>query len=355
MRETLTNPMRALVVGDHFIPAAAFAAALEVSVPVMVREVTWSGESREAHHVAQQRMEQAGPDAVPTPAEMVDAVADVEVLAVHFAPVPAAVFEAAGELRVVVVARAGVENVDVEAATRHGVAVVNVRGRNASAVAEQTIGLFLAESRDLARADAAVKAGRWRKCFPGTVRELSGSTVGLVGFGQVGRQVARRLAGFDVRLLVYDPYVPGPVIAGYGGEQVDDLDTVFCEADFVSLHARLTEETRRFIGEEQLSKMKPTAYVVNNARSRLVDEDALYEALAHRRIAGAALDVHDHEPLPADSRWRQLDNVTLTPHLAGSSPGTTKRSVALVAEAVDEFIKTGRCERTVNRAALATR
>lgn len=345
--------MRALVVGDHFIPAPALAAAVEPYV--MVRETTWVGDSLEEHHGAQQRMEQGGPDAVPVPVEILEAVPDVELLAVHFAPVPAAVFERAPDLRAVVVARAGVENVDVDAASRHGVAVVNVRGRNAPAVAEQTIGLFLAEARDIARADAAVKAGGWRKSFPGAVREIGEATVGLVGFGHVGRAVARRLAGFDVRLLVHDPHVSGDVVAGHGGEKVTELEAVFREADFVSLHARLTEETRRFIGARQLAAMKPTAYLVNNARSRLVDQDALFEALTDRWIAGAALDVHDEEPLPVDSPWRRLDNVTLIPHLGGSAPETTRRSVRLVAEAVAELVKKGRCEQTVNRAALAAR
>jgi D-3-phosphoglycerate dehydrogenase len=167
--------------------------------------------------------------------------------------------------------------------------------------------------------------------------ELGGRTVGLIGFGHVARQLARRLSGFGVRLLVYDPYVDADTIDALGGEKVADLATIFREGDYVSLHARLTDETRELVGREQLELMKPTAYFVNTARSRMVRMSDLYDVLAAGRIAGAAIDVHEDEPLPADSPWRSLDNVTLVPHLAGQTEETTGRSVRLVAEAIREI------------------
>jgi D-3-phosphoglycerate dehydrogenase / 2-oxoglutarate reductase len=343
--------MKVVVVGDQFIPASDFRRALTevLDSEVAVREVTWTGASREEQHAVQQVMEKEGPEAVPTPQEVVDAVGDAEVLAVHFAPVSEKVLSAGSRLRAVVVARAGVENVNVEEATRRGVAVVNLIGRNANAVAEQAVGLMLAEARDLARADAGIKDGAWPEESAGPVVELHGRTVGLVGFGQVGRRVAERLAGFDTRILVYDPYVDASEMRSRGAEKVDDIERVFGEGDFVLLHARLTDETRRFIDRRLFELMKPTAYFINNARSRMVDYDALYEILAERRIAGAALDVHEDEPLPADSPWRRLDNVTLTPHIAGSTEETLENSVRLVAEAVAEIAASGRATNTVNR------
>src|ERR687885_793604 len=301
-----------LVVGDHFIPAADFRRAL---TDVLGSEV---------------------------------AVRDAEVLAVHFAPVSEKVLAAGSRLRAVVVARAGVENVNVEEATQRGVAVVNLVGRNANAVAEQAVGLMLAEARDLARADAGIKGGAWPEESAGPVVELHGRTVGVVGFGQVGRRVAERLAGFNTRILVYDPYVDAAEMGSRGAEKVDDIERVFREGDFVLLHARLTDETRRFIDRSLLELMKPTAYFINNARSRMVDYDALYEILAEGRIAGAALDVHEDEPLPADSPWRRLDNVTLTPHIAGSTEETLENSVRLVAEAVAEIAASGQATNAVN-------
>lgn len=345
------SQVRVLAVGDHFIPAAAYATALGELLPeAEVRTVQWAGTKGE-QHAEQQVMEWRGPEAVRVPAEVLAAVGDVDVLAVHFAPVPQAVFAAAPRLRAVVVARAGVENVDVSAATGRGVAVVNVAGRNASAVAELALGLMLAEARSIARAHADIAAGGWRKEFAHPGQEVGGSTVGMVGFGHVGRELAARLAGFAARLLVADPYVGDAQLGRYGARRVD-LDTVFREADFVHVQARLTPETERFIGRAQLALMRPSAYFVNTARSRLVDYQALYEALAERRIAGAALDVYDEEPLPPDSPWRRLDNVTLTPHYGGDTVTTNERSARLVAEAVVELAGSGRCRAAVNAADL---
>jgi D-3-phosphoglycerate dehydrogenase / 2-oxoglutarate reductase len=343
--------MRTLIIGDHFVGADVVRQAIQETLGKdfgPLRTVDWAGADMEAQHAEQQVMEWKGPEAVRTPAEVVDAVGDAEIIAVHFAPIPVAVLDAAKDLKAVVVARTGVENVNVEEATRRGVAVVNVYGRNANAVAEQAVGLMLTEIRDLARADAAIKAGGWPEEPVSPVFELDGRTIGLIGFGNVGRKLARRLAGFDVRLLVYDPYVDAATIQAHGGEKLEDLARILREADVVSLHARLTEETHRFIGREQLELMKPSAYFINNARSRMVDYDALYDALANRRIAGAALDVHEDEPLPADSPWRRLPNVTLTPHTAGVTPEVWANSGRLVAEAVKELVDTGRATNTVN-------
>ncbi|MET7796608.1 2-hydroxyacid dehydrogenase [Streptomyces decoyicus] len=345
--------MHTLVVGDQFVPAARYLDALAEVCGARfgpVRTVDWSG-TKADQHSAQQTMEREGPAAVPVPAEIVEALGDAEVLAVHFAPVSRAVLEAAPKLRAVCVARTGLENVDLPAATERGIAVVPVFGRNASAVAELALGLMLTEARDIARADASVKAGGWRKDFGGPGHEVGGSTVGLVGMGHVGRELTRRLRGFGARILVHDPYLPDAVIAEHGALRAD-LDTVFLESDFVQVLARLTSETERFIGRREFALMKHTAFFINTARSRLVDTDALYEALATGSIAGAGLDVHDQEPLPADSPWRALDNVTLTTHYAGDTVTTNLRSAHLVARSIDELARTGRCLEAVNARAL---
>lgn len=342
--------LRVLVVGDHFIPAGYYVDALASACGPRfgpVGSVDWSGTKAE-QHAAQQTMEWHGAGAVAAPGEIVDAVGDAEVLVVHFAPVPHEVLRAAPRLRAVCVARAGLENVDVAAATSRGVAVVPVFGRNVTAVAELAVGLMLAQARHIPLADASVKAGGWRKDFGGPGREIGGSTVGLIGMGHVGRAFAERMRGFGARLLAHDPYVPDDVLERSGVVRAADLDTVFRDSDFVQLFARLTAQTERFVGARHFALMKPTAYFVNTARSRLVDTDALYEALVNRRIAGAGLDVHDQEPLPADSPWRSLDNVTITTHYAGDTTTTILRSARLVAEAVAELAATGRCAAAVN-------
>jgi D-3-phosphoglycerate dehydrogenase / 2-oxoglutarate reductase len=350
--------MEVLCVGDLFLSSERFKEAIarecgEGFGPV--REVSWAGEKAEDQHHLQQVMEVDGPEAVPTPEEIVAAVGDAEAIAVHFAPIPEAVLAAGPNLKAVVVARAGTENVNIEAASERGVAVVNLVGRNAPAVAEQAIALMLAETRDIARADRGIRAGGWPKEFPQTPYDLHGCTVGLIGFGQVARHLAPRISGFEVRLLAYDPYVDEDLISSHGAEKVDDMETIFRESDFVSLHARLTDETRRFIGREHFEMMKPTAYFINNARSRMVRYDDLYEVLKEGRIAGAALDVHDDEPLGEGNPWVELENVTLTPHIAGSTTSTWERSVRMVAETIKELDETGRCENTVNADALEAR
>ena len=190
------------------------------------------------------------------PKEIVEAVGNTEVITVHFAPIPEAVLMTGSILKAVIVARAGYENVNVGAASERGIAVVNLAGRNAPAVAEQAIALMLAETRDIARVDRGIRAGGWPKEFPATPYDLYGCTVGLIGFGQVARQLAPRLSGFNVKLLVYDPYVGAETIESYGGEKVEEMERVFRESDFVSLHARLTDETRYFIGREHFELMK---------------------------------------------------------------------------------------------------
>lgn len=343
---------RVLAVGDHFIAAGLYADALRAIDPAAdVRLVDWAGDKSAQHH-AQQQMEWHGVTAAPVPAEVIDAVGDAEVLALHFAPVPAVLLDAGTSLRAVVVARAGLENVDVDAASRNGVAVCGVAGRNASGVAELALGMMISEGRDVARSDAMIRAGGWRPDAAPPGREVGDSTVGMIGFGNVGHHLAERLRGFGVRLLVADPYLDAERLASYDRAEQTDLDTVFRESDFIVVQARLTKETERFIGAAQFALMKPTAYFVNVARSRLVDYGALYDVLSTGRIAGAGLDVYDDEPLAADSPWRRLPNTTMTPHFAGDTDVTNQRSTRLVADKIRELDTTGRIADAANAAAL---
>ncbi|GAA4720690.1 NAD(P)-dependent oxidoreductase [Phytohabitans rumicis] len=341
-----------LVVGDEFIPSESYLDAFaDAAEPRSIRTVQWGGTKAHQHEL-QQLMERAGANAVPAPAELLDAVPGAQALCVHFAPVGEQLLEAATDLRLIAVARTGLENIDVAAATRRGIGVVPANGRNAGAVAELQLALMLAEARNVARADASIKSGRWRKEFPGTRVEVAGRTVGMVGFGHVGRAFTQRLTGFECRMLAYDPYTADDVLAQYGVERADTLDQVFAEGDFVLIQARHTAETDRMIGAKQLRLMRPTAYFINVSRSRLVDEAALLDVLAEGAIAGAGLDVFDTEPLPADSPWRTLDNTTLTTHFGGDTEDTNRTSAALVAQAVLEMTRTGRVARAVNAARL---
>jgi D-3-phosphoglycerate dehydrogenase len=264
------------------------------------------------------------------PAELLQDLQDVQIVIVQFAPIGQAFIEKAAQLKLIGVLRGGTENIATQPATDRGVCVMNTPGRNARAVAECTVGLILAEVRNLARAHANLINGRWTRDFPNSdvIPELGGKTVGLVGYGAVAQLVARFLRGFDSQIIAYDPYFEGDP----GSTELVRLDELLERSDVVSLHARLTDENHHLIGEEQLRRMKPTAVLVNTARSGLVDEVALVEALKKKRIMGAALDVFDTEPLAADHPLVKLDRVTLVPHLAGSTIDAFRNSPRMMAE-----------------------
>ncbi len=348
----MRSPIDTLVVGDEFIPPDSYLEAFaDTEALVRVRVVRWAG-TKARQHELQQMMEHSGANAIPAPAELLGAVPGAQALCLHFAPVGEQLLAAATDLKLVAVARAGLENIDVATATRRGIGVVPAYGRNAGAVAELQLALMLAEARNVARADTSIKSGGWRKEFPGPRVEIAGRTVGMVGFGHVGRAFTRRLSGFGCRLLAYDPYATDDALAEHDVERADTLDQVLAEGDFVVLQARHNAETDRMIGAKQLRLMRRTAYFINVSRSRLVDEEALLDVLRDGAIAGAGLDVYDTEPLPADSPWRTLDNTTLTTHFGGDTEDTNRTSAALVARAVLELTRTGKVANAVNAAEL---
>jgi D-3-phosphoglycerate dehydrogenase / 2-oxoglutarate reductase len=295
-------------------------------------------------------VEKGGAAAYRPPPYVFEAAAGADVLVTQFCTVPATLLEACPQLKVVGVLRAGVENVDVAAATARGVLVVNTPGRNADAVADFTVGVLIAEARNIARGHHGLHQGKWLREYAnsGHIPDLPGKTVGIVGLGEIGRKVARRLAGFDMAILAYDPFVTAPP----AGIRMVDLPTLMAESDFVTVHARLTKETERLVSRALLARMKPTAYLINTSRSALVDEPALVEALRERRIAGAALDVFDHEPPGLDDPLLQLQNVTLTPHMAGGSNDAFFNCPKLLAAELGKLLDGGEPRSVVNRAVL---
>lgn len=323
--------MRLVAISDHYIPhdfmQRGLAPLAALGVDVEIRR--WEHETLVELQQANLAIEQGGPEAVELPEAFFERLGGVEILVTQFAPVARRMIEAAAGLKVIGVLRGGVENVAVDLATERGISVLNTPGRNARAVAECTMGLILAEIRNLARSHACLKSGRWRREFANSaaIPELNEKTVGLVGYGAVGRLVARYLEAFGSRILAYDPFFQGDPAPA----RLVDLPALLRQADVVSLHARLSEETRHLIGAAELAMMKPSAVLVNTARSGLVDERALVAALAERRIMGAALDVFDVEPLPPDSPLLTLENVTITPHLAGSTIDAFRGSPPLMA------------------------
>jgi D-3-phosphoglycerate dehydrogenase / 2-oxoglutarate reductase len=243
---------------------------------------------------------------------LVQNLANYDAVITGFEPITAKVIAAAPKLRVVAKHGAGVDNIDIPAATKAGVVVVSAAGVNSEAVAEMTIGLFLALARAIPLADRQTRAGGWPRLAGA---ELAHKTVGIVGFGQIGRLVAKRVAGFETKVLAHDAFVSADAARQHGAE-LTSLDRLLAEADYISLHVPLTKETRGLIAADQLKRMKKTAFLVNVSRGGIVDEQALCDALKAKAIGGAALDVFDKEP-PGSSPLFDLENFIAAPHMAG--------------------------------------
>lgn len=284
-------------------------------------------------------------DGVPRP-RLREAVADADALIVRSATrVDGALIAAAPRLRAIARAGTGVDNVDLDAASARGIVVFNTPGANSVSVAEHTCALMLALARNVPQADASLKAGRWEKAALMGI-ELRGKTLGLVGLGRVGQEVAVRARAFEMHLLAHDPFIAAHVAEELGVELVP-LDDLCARADFISLHAPSTPATRRLFDAARFGRIKPGARLINTARGDLVDEAALVAALASGRLAGAALDVFEEEP-PHDHRLLSLPQVIVTPHIAASTTEAQQLVGLETARCLRDFLRDGLVRNAVN-------
>mgnify|MGYP000000744953 FL=1 len=290
-----------------------------------------------------------GPDGTPINEEVFQYLDDAEIIITHFAPVSRRMIEAAKNLKIIATLRTGMENINMEAAKERGIKVINAPGRAAVAVADFTVAAMLCEIRNIARTDEDIKTGGWTKKYPNRTYSdnMCNLKVGLVGFGDIGRKIATRLKGFGTTILAYDPYCTKESIEAFGCVPVS-LDELLEQADFVSLHVRLSPQTQNMFGAAEFAKMKPTAIFVNAARAGLVDEAAMIDALEQKKIGGAVLDVFREEPLPGDHPLRKLKNVTLSAHLAGTDIGTFSGSIKIVADNLEQYFSGGELKNVVN-------
>jgi D-3-phosphoglycerate dehydrogenase len=257
--------------------------------------------------------------------------------------------EQAAKLKVIGRAGVGVDNVDVEAATRRGIIVANAPESTVVSAAEHTIGLLVALARNIPQAHAALKQRRWERGAYGGI-ELAGKTLGVLGFGRIGQQVARRALGLGMHVVAYDPYVAADRFRELGAERLQTPEEVYAAADFLTLHLPLTAETRASVGKAAFAAMRPGVRIVNAARGPLLDEDALLGALRSGQVAGAALDVFGSEPYSGP--LLELDNVVVTPHLAASTGEAQDRAGVIVAEQVAAALEGGLVPNAVNIPAI---
>ncbi|MBQ0927586.1 2-hydroxyacid dehydrogenase [Saccharopolyspora endophytica] len=325
-----------LAAGDHFVHPEVFVDALRRATTRELRfdtlKLPWP-------------VEPFGPvgnvqEASGTEQRLLDALGDNEIVATQMAPFTGDVLSAAENLKFVGVCRGGPVNVDLQAATDNGVIVSYAPGRNAAAAAEFAVGLMLAALRRIPGSDAELKDGNWRGdyyAYENGGIELEGSTAGLVGYGAIGRIVARVLRAFGANVLVADPFVNSAEVAGEGVELVE-LEELLRRSSVVSLHARLTPETRNLLNADNLKLLPEGAVLVNSARGGLLDYAPLPDLLRTGKLGALAVDVYDIEPPPRDWPLFDAPNVITTPHLAGATRQTAHRAAEIVAGEVARFL-----------------
>ncbi len=281
-------------------------------------------------------------------AELIPLVADAVALVVRSeTKVTAKIIAAAPKLRVVGRAGVGVDNVDIEAATQHGTVVMNTPGGNTVTTAELSFTMLLSLARKVPQAHATMVAGKWdRKLFQGV--ELAGKTLGVLGMGRIGTEVAKRAVAFGMRVVAYDPYLTEERAKAIGAEFAASLDDVYLNSDFITVHMPVTKETKEMLNAAAFAKMKPGVKIVNCARGEIISENDLIAALESGKVAGAALDVFAVEPLPADHPYRKQPNLILTPHLGASTEEAQEKCGIEVAEVIAGYLLTGEVRNAVN-------
>jgi len=285
---------------------------------------------------------------------LMDEVRDADALLVRFAKVTRNVIEKAEKLKVIGRPGTGVDNIDVQAATENGIMVVNVPALNADAVAEYTFGLILALTKNIVKADVSLRKGNWqiRNRIAVFNTQLSGKKLGIIGLGAIGTRVARTAKAFKMEILAYSPHVSTDKAREIGAKSVD-LDSLLRNSDIITIHTALRKETCHMIGEEELKLMKKSVFLINCARGEIIDEKALITALKEERLAGAALDVFEQEPLDYNSPLIKLQNTVITPHIAGFTKEVRTRTVVTLAEDLTRALRGELPKNLVNREGLA--
>ena len=354
LRDLFEKPLNIVVVGDAFVSCDTMEDALRASSVKIgkISRVWWGSGDKDEFAARQLNLERHGPEAEAWAEGLEELMPECDVLLTHFNPVPRALVDKAPRLKAVLTCRGGLEHIDVAACSQRNIPVVNVI-RNAVPVAEFTVGMMLALTRNIATSHHLLIDGCWQKEYPnsGFTSTLGNLTVGLAGLGNVGIEVATRLKALGVPMIAFDAYADPARLQrnGLGDIRfVDTLEELFGQADIVSLHLRLTPETEKSIDRRYFSRMKSAAYFVNTARGGLVNQADLLDVLRAHAIAGAALDVYDSEPVTRETGFVGLDNVVLTPHIAGATEDAIPKAPFLLMREVNRIAEKGTTERIVN-------
>lgn len=330
--------MKIVGIGDLLLPSSDIEKGFRLleSEDIEVVTVDWPLKDYEELQNINLKVEQGGAEMYQPDDAVIEMVKDADIIITQFCTMTKKLIDSCTNLKAIGVLRGGIENVNLDYCNEKGILVFHTPGRNANAVADFTVGMMISECRNIAKAHRELKEGRWTRDYTNAafVPDLCEKTVGIIGYGNIGRKVAQRLKAFEMNILAYDPYVKEAE-----GVTMVSLEELMKESDFVTIHSRLTKETEKMIDARLLSLMKPTAYFINTARAGLVDEEALCEVLKTHKIAGAAIDVFEVEPPSKDYRMVVLDNVTITPHLAGGTRDAFTHSPVLLAKEMKKVLK----------------
>lgn len=338
---------KVIVIGDAYVAAETLVdavKAMKLPQPIEITVFNWQENlSKTAFQEMITAIETEGPEKFPVAPEIMAALGDAEYLFVHFAPVSTKMIAAAPNLKLIGTCRGGVEHLAVAAAKEKNIPILHVI-RNAEPVADFTLGLMYAVTRNIALSHAAVMEGKWLKNYPNDPYRttLNQQTVALIGLGHVGKLVAKKLNALGVPVIVYDPFVSAENLEKNGLKvTLVDLETAFKTADIISLHLRVTPETENIINQDLLALMKPSSYLINTARPAILNQADLLAVLQQKAIAGAALDVVWEEPLVADSPLLKLDNLTITSHIAGDTVDAIPKSPYLLKDVFNDYVEKG--------------
>ena len=327
------DTQKILTIGDHFLLPSIMRDSLTTAIPEGLQFVEGATPFpfEPVRNIAEVR------EASGSEEQMIGLLQGVSLCVAHHAPFTRSVLENSPDLKLIVICRGGPVNVNLDAATERSIPVCYAPGRNAAATAEYTIAMMLAALRGIPSADAALRTGAWKGdyTFVSAPLELESATVGLVGYGAIGRIVARILRGFGATVLTYDPFAK--IDATVQVEQVS-LDDLLRRSNIVSLHARETSESRGMLGEQQIAMMQPGSILVNCARGGLLDYEALYKALVSGHLSAAAADVFSQEPIPEGSPLLKLTNFVMTPHVAGGTKQAALKAANIAAGEVLRYL-----------------
>lgn len=332
--------MKVLVIGDVYVEEDYFASQimrLQSEEPLQIKKYRWFPKTKEEFQKVAIQIERNGPEGIPYPEGLDTEISDADAIFTHFCPISKTLVKKAKKLKFIGTCRAGTEHIAPEAADKK-ISVVNVV-RNAESVADFTVGLLLSEFRNISRSHLLLKQGRWEKEYPNSpyTNTLSMLKIGLIGFGAIGQITAKKLLGMGAEVRVYDVFLDSKEILALNAQVLPvSLDCLLKESDIISLHVRFEKENPPIIDRDALDKMKKNCILINTSRAYAIDEEALVQALENRKISGAALDVFTEEPLPADSALLKLENVTLTPHIAGDTAQSVPLSPKLLIDKIME-------------------